>query len=143
MSKILVIDDTPTILAFCVAQLPGHEVHTATDWIEANRIAHAVKPDLIVLDENLGSFQGSFLVRAFRMFFGPSLPLVTISSADVAESAKAAGANAFLPKEQLVALSGLVDVMLACSAGGACAACVGLSGAVACNLPACAARGMA
>jgi len=132
MSKVLVIDDTPTILAFCSMHLVKHEVHTAGDWVEANRIAHAVKPDLIVLDEDLGAFQGSYLIRAFRMFFGPTLPLVMISSQDHREASKAAGANTFLSKTQLPALPALVDRLLGCRKGGECLIEVSAAGAVAC-----------
>ena len=103
MSRILVVDDSDTILSFVqdLLERAGHEVETSGDWVQANQIVHRSRPDLVVLDQNLGAFQGSFLVRAFRSFFGDRLPVVVISGEDVAEAAIAAGANAFVPKHQL------------------------------------------
>lgn len=136
MSRVLVIDDTPTVLAYCTTLLAAHEVHTASDWVEANRIAHAVKPDVIVLDENLGAFQGSYLVRAFRMFFGGALPLVLISSDDCAAASEASGANAFVNKEYLDQLPAVLELVLRCTAGDECTLTVTPEGPV-CQGPTC------
>jgi len=52
MTKILVIDDEPTIVNLVQAYLKpeGYEVFTATDGPSGLKAARAFKPDLIVLD---------------------------------------------------------------------------------------------
>lgn len=118
----LVIDDSDTMLAHVKSLLEqgGHTALVTKDWISANKIVHQQHPDVLVIDEHLGGFQGTFLVRAFRSFFGNSLPIITISSADVAEAAYAAGATAFVPKSALDNLLPLALRILRCPAFGEC-----------------------
>jgi DNA-binding response OmpR family regulator len=60
MTKILVIDDEPTIVNLVQAYLKpeGYEVFTATDGPSGLKAVRAFKPDLIVLDVMLPGMDG-------------------------------------------------------------------------------------
>ncbi len=115
MARVLVIDDSPTLLEYVSELLRdlGHEPVACVDWVQANRLVHQQRPDLVLLDQHLGAFRGTFVARAFRSFFGDSLPLVIMSGEDVFDAAQAAGADAFIPKEWLGShLGTLMDTLL-------------------------------
>lgn len=101
--KVLIVDDNQVVLTYLGELLTqrGHEVRGVQDWIEANKLVHRERPDLILVDENLGNFQGCYLVRAFRSFFGNDLPIVVMSAEDVAARAREAGADGYVPKATL------------------------------------------
>jgi two-component system alkaline phosphatase synthesis response regulator PhoP len=68
MTKILVIDDEPTIVNLVQAYLKpeGYEVFTATDGPSGLKAARAFKPDLIVLDVMLPGMDGLELLSRLR-----------------------------------------------------------------------------
>ncbi|MDO9300929.1 MAG: response regulator, partial [Anaerolineales bacterium] len=68
MTKILVIDDEPTIVNLVQAYLKpeGYEVFTATDGPSGLKAARAFKPDLIVLDVMLPGMDGLELLSKLR-----------------------------------------------------------------------------
>lgn len=68
MTKILVIDDEPSIVNLVQAYLKpeGYEVFTATDGISGLKAARAFKPDLIVLDVMLPGMDGLELLSRLR-----------------------------------------------------------------------------
>jgi two-component system alkaline phosphatase synthesis response regulator PhoP len=68
MTKILVIDDEPSILNLVQAYLKpeGYEVFTATDGPSGLKAARAYKPDLIVLDVMLPGMDGLELLSRLR-----------------------------------------------------------------------------
>ncbi len=119
---ILAVDDSATILARVrdALEARGYEVITSGDWVEANRLVHKIRPSLVLVDQHLGAFHGTFLVRAFRTFFGADLPLVVMSSEDVAAEAESAGATTFISKKLLAQVGELVDGILACQHGARC-----------------------
>ena len=65
MTRILVVDDEPTILSSVADRLraDGHDVHTATDGPSAVATAAAIAPDLVVLDVMLPGFDGLEVCR--------------------------------------------------------------------------------
>jgi two-component system alkaline phosphatase synthesis response regulator PhoP len=67
-SKILIIDDEPSIVTLVSAYLKpeGYEVYTATDGIAGLKAAKAFKPDLIVLDLMLPGLDGIELLSRLR-----------------------------------------------------------------------------
>jgi len=121
MARILALDDNQTILAF-LGDLLGreHEVVTTTEWTEANRLLHQGGFDLVLVDEHLEHFRGSYFVRAIRSFFGPELPVVVLSGDDARDEAVAAGATAFFLKGALGELQAYVNGVLGCPS---CAGC--------------------
>lgn len=68
MTKILVIDDEPTIVNLVQAYLKteGYEVFTAVDGPSGLKAARAFKPDLIVLDVMLPGIDGLELLSRLR-----------------------------------------------------------------------------
>jgi two-component system alkaline phosphatase synthesis response regulator PhoP len=68
MSKILVIDDEPSIVNLVTAYLKpeGYEVHTAMDGPAGLKAARAFKPDLIILDVMLPGMDGIELLSRLR-----------------------------------------------------------------------------
>jgi two-component system, OmpR family, alkaline phosphatase synthesis response regulator PhoP len=68
MTKILVIDDEPTITNLVTAYLKteGYEVYTAADGTAGLKAARAFKPDLIILDVMLPGMDGIELLSRLR-----------------------------------------------------------------------------
>ena len=68
MTKILVIDDEPSILNIVSAYLKpeGYEVHTASDGNAGLKAARAFKPDLVVLDLMLPGIDGIEVLTRLR-----------------------------------------------------------------------------
>ena len=68
MTKILVVDDEPSIINLVTAYLKpeGYEVYTATDGNAGLKAAHAFKPDLIILDLMLPGIDGIELLSRLR-----------------------------------------------------------------------------
>jgi two-component system alkaline phosphatase synthesis response regulator PhoP len=68
MTKILVIDDEPSIINIVTAYLKpeGYEVYTATDGNAGLKSARAFKPDLIILDLMLPGMDGIELLSRLR-----------------------------------------------------------------------------
>jgi two-component system alkaline phosphatase synthesis response regulator PhoP len=68
MTKILVIDDEPSIVNLVMAYLKpeGYELFTASDGIAGLKAARAYKPDLIVLDLMLPGMDGIELLSQLR-----------------------------------------------------------------------------
>jgi len=68
MTKILVIDDEPSIINLVTAYLKpeGYEVYTATDGNTGLKSALAFKPDLIILDLMLPGMDGIELLTRLR-----------------------------------------------------------------------------
>ncbi len=68
MTKILVIDDEPSVLSVVSAYLKpeGYEVYTATDGNAGLKAAQIFKPDLIVLDLMLPGMDGIELLSRLR-----------------------------------------------------------------------------
>ncbi|MCX6064462.1 MAG: response regulator transcription factor [Chloroflexi bacterium] len=68
MSKILIIDDEPSIVNLVSAYLKpeGYEVFTAADGVTGLKAAKAYKPDLIVLDLMLPGLDGIELLSRLR-----------------------------------------------------------------------------
>ena len=68
MTKILVIDDEPSIINLVTAYLKpeGYEVYTATDGTTGLKSALAFKPDLIILDLMLPGMDGIELLTRLR-----------------------------------------------------------------------------
>src|SRR5512138_718423 len=68
MTKILLIDDEPSILNLVSAYLKpeGYEVYTATDGPAGLKAARAFKPDLLILDIMLPGLDGLELLTRLR-----------------------------------------------------------------------------
>lgn len=101
--KVLVVDDSPTVLSFTSRALAsvGHEVETADNiWISTQ--VTNFRPDLILLDVNLGPCLGTQAVRALKdRKIAKSCRLVLYSTLEASELEKLArecGAHGYIPK---------------------------------------------
>lgn len=90
MSKILIIDDEPSILNLVTAYLrpEGYEVYTASDGPSGLKAAKAYKPDLVVLDIMLPGMDGLELLSRLRR---ESDVYVTLLTARTEETDKIVG----------------------------------------------------
>lgn len=92
-SKILVVDDSPTIVEVIKTMLEGagYEIITAADGLEALNIARKEKPDLIVLDIMLPKMQGYQVCRLLKFDENyQNIPILMLT-AKTEESAKMTG----------------------------------------------------
>jgi len=91
--KILVIDDSPLVLAMAsdALQAAGFEVFTATNGIESNSYIFSTnnRPDLIILDIMMPLLEGNKKAKILKeKDFSRDIPILFISSKDKAELMK-------------------------------------------------------
>jgi DNA-binding response OmpR family regulator len=91
--KILVIDDSPLVLAMAsdALQAAGFEVFTATNGIESNSYIFSTnnRPDLIILDIMMPLLDGNKKAKILKeKDFSRDIPILFISSKTEAELAK-------------------------------------------------------
>ena len=105
--RILLVDDSPYFLEAAQIFLRYHNmiklVDTASDSEEALAKAQALKPDLILLDLNLGNRSGLDLIPLFREHLPQTRIIVlTVMFEDAYRiAAMQAGADAFVPKNSM------------------------------------------
>jgi CheY-like chemotaxis protein len=102
MSKILLIDDEPTLRltfrhALCEA---GYNVTIASDGLEGYALHEIVRADLIITDLMMPYQDGFSMIKKLRKL-DPDVPIIGMSGAPqrrVDELCIESGANIFLPK---------------------------------------------
>jgi len=106
--KILIVDDSPTILLSMsgILERAGHTVTQASSAEEAiGTLKSGLRPDLVITDFHMGAMNGIELVREVRKMAGlqfiPMLLVTTESQQDKRTDAKAAGATGWLVKPVL------------------------------------------
>src|SRR5512136_1844448 len=82
MSKILVVDDEPSIVDVLTYNLvkAGHQPLVARDGEHALRLARAERPDLVILDLMLPGMDGLDVCREIRK--EGSLPIIMLTAKD-------------------------------------------------------------
>jgi CheY-like chemotaxis protein len=111
---VLVADDNEVAQRLCrrVLEKAGHKVVTASDGIEAVKIAVASAPDMILMDVAMPAMDGLEAMRQIKVQ-RPGLPIVIASAHSMAgdrERFLAAGADDVLSKPfKLTDLTGVVD----------------------------------
>jgi len=115
---ILVVDDEPPLRELVRVSLgDGYQFDEAADIEAAWEKAHERRPDLVVLDIMLPGGSGLDLLRRFREDESlADVPVVVLSAWQTGEdeqAARAAGADAFMPKPFAVdELARVVDELL-------------------------------
>ncbi|MDH5673746.1 MAG: response regulator [Myxococcales bacterium] len=104
MASVLAVDDSPTMRELVEATLKGagHSVLSASDGVEAMRIAAKQSVNLVITDVNMPNMDGITLVRELRQLdnyrFTPILVLTTEVNKDKRAQAKSAGATGWMVK---------------------------------------------
>lgn len=86
MAKIIAVDDDPNVIALLVSTFKskGHEVQTFNKGRDAlaflERESNAKSCNLLILDRMIGDIDGVEILRIFREKYGPSTPVIILSS---------------------------------------------------------------
>ncbi len=82
MAKILIVDDSETILDFLsqFLKLHGHEVHCAESKNTLDSSFLSFHPDIILLDVKLNGEDGRVICKELRSII-PEIPIILISAA--------------------------------------------------------------
>ncbi len=104
MTKILYVEDTPASqrLVQRVLMAEDFDVALADNGISALEVARAEKPDLILMDINIGGMDGYEVTTRLRTIPGlEDVPIVAVTAATLngdRERALVAGCNGYIPK---------------------------------------------
>jgi CheY-like chemotaxis protein len=104
MSRVLVVDDSQSVLHFLRAVLEGerYEVATAADGKEGLEKIRELRPDVVVTDSIMPQIDGYELVRALREDPATAdIPVIMLTSADMndpAHASREAQPDAFVKK---------------------------------------------
>lgn len=104
MSKILVVDDSPTMrnLVEHALMVDGHQMESAADGLEGLEKFGSFEPDLVVADVNMPRLDGIKMIEAIRSAKkGGDVSIVVLtteSSDEIKGRLKAVGANAWIAK---------------------------------------------
>lgn len=100
MAKILLIDDSPTVLMMVQKCLEKeHEVFAFPNWSEAMPTATTEKLDLALIDLNLRGFQGNDIVKFLRNMSTERIYLFSAEDpGKLKEIAKKCGADGYIQK---------------------------------------------
>lgn len=101
MSKIFIVEDNTTIVKTVTAELTKwkYTVFTVNDWDHVDQETAQRKPDLILFDITLPTFDGFYWINAVRKV--SQAPIIVISAADIDNNimhAIAAGADDYIMK---------------------------------------------
>lgn len=116
MSSVLLVDDSPTLLASMKAVLSraGFAVETSLSGEEAmGKLKSGIRPKLVITDLNMNGMSGIEFISAAKrlpsLAFVPMLMLTTESQQQKRQEAKSAGAAGWLVKP--VQPQALLDVI--------------------------------
>lgn len=90
MATILVVDDDPAIrqLLTDVLEMDDHVVEAAVDGHDGLRAFEASRPDFVVLDVMMPGLDGYGVLRRIREMEGDPVPILMLTAAADADSAK-------------------------------------------------------
>lgn len=101
MAKIFIVEDNPTIVKTVTSELSKwkYTVSTVNNWDHVDQEIAQIKPDLILFDITLPTFDGFYWINAVRKV--SQAPIIVISAADIDNNimhAIAAGADDYIMK---------------------------------------------
>ena len=102
-ARILIVDDSPTVVRFVQTTLKadGHHVTSLDNFIQLAAVIRNDPPDLILLDLNIPALSGLTMGSMVRKYEDGTIPIIIYSSQDEEEMRRAAeelGAVAVLKK---------------------------------------------
>lgn len=104
MTKVLYVEDTPASqrLVQRILQAEGFQVTVAENGMEALRMARREKPDIILMDINIGGLDGYEVTTRLRTISGlEEVPIVAVTAATLdgdRERTLVAGCNGYIAK---------------------------------------------
>ena len=103
MSRVLIIDDSPTLIASLSETLvsAGYEVDSLSSFLDLPDKVRNNPPHLILLDLDMPMMPGRRAAEYIRKYQEQPIPILIHSSAppeELIEATKTAGAQGFLPK---------------------------------------------
>lgn len=103
MARILIVDDSPTVVRFVerTLRMDGHDVSSLDSFIQLAAVVRDEPPDLILLDLNIPALSGLSMGGMVRKYQSSPIPIIIYSSQDEEEMRSAAtelGAVAVLKK---------------------------------------------
>ena len=104
MTKILIVDDSPTMrgLVQLALENDGHTFATAEDGIDGLEKFSAFSPDLVIADINMPRLGGIEMIEGIRKLKSktevPIVVLTTETSKELKEKIREAGANSWVAK---------------------------------------------
>ena len=101
MAKIMIVEDNPAIISTVSDVLAKwqYELQTITDWQNVAKEIESARPDLVLFDITLPSFDGFYWMQEVRKV--SAVPIIVISAAEIDANvmhAVAAGADDYLMK---------------------------------------------
>ncbi len=98
--RVLLVDDTPEILALCAEILKAHceIVGTAPDGKSAIAAFKMTVPDVVVLDVSMPGLNGIEVARQLRIFASDSVIVFLSADMEFTLAAMEAGGSAFVKK---------------------------------------------
>ena len=104
MTKILIVDDSPTMRGLVQSALTkdGHTFATAEDGIDGLKKFDAFAPDIVIADINMPRLGGVEMIHAMRQQKSkkevPIVVLTTETSSELKNKIREAGANSWVAK---------------------------------------------
>ncbi len=103
MARVLIIDDSPTVIRFVQMALAqdGHDVRALDSFIQLAAVIREDPPDLVLLDLNIPALSGLTMGTLVRKYQSRQVPIIIYSSQgdlEMQKAAQALGAVAVLQK---------------------------------------------
>lgn len=103
MSRVLIIDDSPTLIASMTEMLSGagYQVDSLTSFLDLPDKVRNNPPKLILLDLDMPMMPGKRAAEFIRKYQEAPIPILIHSSApseEMIEAVRVSGAQGFLPK---------------------------------------------
>jgi two-component system cell cycle response regulator len=119
VSRVLIVDDSSSVRSLLTARLRawGYQVDEAPDGESGAEKALSAAPDVVVTDLHMKGISGVQLCRILRSDVATAhIPVILLTASDDKRSrfwARSAGASAYLSKDRLDDLAGLLPPLIA------------------------------
>ncbi len=104
MTRVLVVDDDPSLLELARRrlELEGFHVTTTNETLGTTRRIRELKPDVVIMDQQMPALSGSSLLKVIREAMPQSAPKLVLYSnigeSELAAKAAESGADGYICK---------------------------------------------